>query len=393
MTLLATRNRRQPSRLPFALPWRSLFRLTAAWIVLASPWAIRAQADGIRVVAVDSIRRADPLEAAQPRSVPKPVAESVEKVAGEINRRGGLLGRQLAVVRENDRCEGDEAAAIARRVVERGAHIVIGHVCSSGAIRAAEIYAEAGVVLIATGPRHPRLTGAAGRRGIYRLAGRDDRQAESIATLIAKVIPGARTAIIHSHSRQGRGMADEVRRSAIAANIAPALIATYTAGTKDFAALVGQIVEAKIDVVVFSGQVLEASIILDQASSAGSRIDTAIGTDTMAQDVPPARLVAATSEFLVMLPWPGQMPAVGAGTRPGDASPDSARLIAVAAVELWAQAVDHARSLALDGVIEGLKRPASATGVGAIHFDDKGDAVVPSFLPHVWREGRWQLWK
>jgi branched-chain amino acid transport system substrate-binding protein len=94
-----------------------------------------------------------------------------------------------------------------------------------------------------------------------------------------------------------------------------------------------------------------------------------------------------------MLPWPGQMPAVGAGTRPGDASPDSTRLLAGAAVELWAQAVGRARSLALDGVIAALKTPASATGVGPLRFDDNGDAVVPSFLPHVWREGRWWLRK
>jgi branched-chain amino acid transport system substrate-binding protein len=385
-----TASGRQPSWLPFALRWWFCL-LAFALFALASPAAVRAQGDDIRVVAVDSIRRPDPQEAATQQSVPQPVAESVEKVAGDINRRGGLLGRQLAVVRENDRCEGDEAAAIARRAVGRGAHIVIGHACSSGAIRAAEIYAEAGVVMIATGPRHPRLTGPAGRRGIYRLAGRDDRQAESIATLIATAFPGARMAIIHSQSRQSRGMADEVRRSAIAANIPPALVATYAAGTKDYATLVGQMVEAKINLVVFSGQVLEASIILDQARGAGSRIDTAIGTDTMAEDAPPARLVAATREYLVMLPWPGQMPGVGAGTRPGDASPDGVRLLAVAAAELWAKAVGHARSLALDGVVEAMKTPARATEVGTIRFDDKGDAVVPSFLPHVWREGRWQV--
>jgi branched-chain amino acid transport system substrate-binding protein len=391
VTLHLTSIGRQPSWLPSAFLASLPGVLIAAAIALAPFSAAQAEDRDIRVVAVDSSRVTDPQEGAEPQAVPSPVGESVEKIAHDINRRGGLLGRQLAVVRENDRCEGDEAVAIARRVVERGAQIVVGHVCSSGAIRAAEIYAEAGVVMIATGPRHPRLTAPAGRRGIHRLAGRDDRQAESIVTLIATAFSRARMAIIHDQSVQGRGMADEVRRSAVAANIAPALVAAYSAGTKDYEALVGQIIDAKIDLVVFSGEALEASIILDQARSAGSRIETAIGTDTMAADAPPARLVAATREFLVMLPWPGQSPGVVAGTRPGDARPESARLLAGAAAELWARAIGHARSLALDSVIEALKLPASATGIGTIHFDDKGDAVVPSFVPHVWREGRWQL--
>jgi branched-chain amino acid transport system substrate-binding protein len=383
------RNERQPSRLPFALLWR-FGLLMLAFTVIGRPAAVSAEADDIRVVAVDSIRVPDP-SADGRASVPHPVADAIDDLARDINMRGGLLGRRLAVTHEDDRCEGDEAVAVATRAVDRKAHVVIGHACSSGAIRAAAIYAEARIVMIATGPRHPRLTSPAGRSGIYRLAGRDDRQAESIATLIATAFPAARTAIVHDQSLQGRGMADEIRRSAMAANAAPLLVAAYIAGTKDYSTLVAQIVEAKIDLVVFCGQPLEASIILDQARGAGARIETAIGTDTFAADAPPARLLAATREVLVMLPWPGQDPEVGAGAGIGDTRPRNTHSIGGAALDIWAQAVGKARSLAVESVAEALKMPANAVGVGTIRFDDKGDAVVPSFLPHVWRENRWQV--
>jgi branched-chain amino acid transport system substrate-binding protein len=198
-------------------------------------------------------------------------------------------------------------------------------------------------------------------------------------------------AIVHDQSLQGRGMADEIRRSAIAAKVAPLLVVDYIAGTKDYAALVAQIIEAKIDLVVFPGQPLEASIILDQVRSAGGKIETAIGTDVLAADAPPTRLLAATREFLVMLPWTGQVPGVGAGAGVGDASLDTVGTLAGAALETWAQAVNHAHSLALDGVADALKLPVTTAGVGTIRFDDKGDAVVSSFLPHVWRDESWQL--
>lgn len=389
MTLPATRNERQPARLPFALMWR-LCLLAVAFTSLASPPAVRAEADDIRVVAVDSIRFTIPSANGSPNSL-HPVGDAVDDVARDINTRGGVLGRRLAVTHENDRCEGDEAAAVATRAIDIKAHVVIGHACSSGAIRAAAIYAAGDIVMIATGPRHPRLTSPNGRRGIYRLAGRDDRQAESIATLIATAFPGARTAIVHDQSLQGRGMADEIRRSAVADNAAPLLVADYVAGTKDYASLVAQLVEAKIDLVIFSGQPIEASILLDQARDAGASIGTAVGIDTFAAEAPPARLLAATRDLLVMLPWPGQIRDVGAGAGVGDGSSERAPTLAGAALEIWAQAVVKAGSLGLDGVAEALRMPASAVGIGTIRFDDKGDAVVPSFLPHVWRDGRWKL--
>lgn len=380
---------RQPSWLPFVL-CGALLRMAVALIALAAPVAVQAQDDEIRVVAVDSSRVFDPDGPDARKPVPQPIRDGVEEVVGAINELGDrLLGRRLAVTYENDRCEADEAAAIATRAVEQKAHVVIGHVCSSGAIRAAAIYADAGIVMIATGPRHPRLTGPTGRRGIFRLAGRDDRQAESIATLIATTYPAARMAIVHDQSLQGRGMADDIRRSAIAAKVAPLLVAPYISGTKDHAALVFQLMEANIDLVVFPGQPLEASMIVDQVRSAGGKIETVIGTDVLAADAPPARMIAATREFLVMLPWTGRE--FGLSLTPPNPPRPAEHLLAVAAIEIWTSAVVHVRSLDAESVSAALRKLGSTTVVGPVLFDDKGDAVVPSFLPHVWKEGRWQV--
>ena len=128
-------------------------------------------------------------------------------------------------------------------------------------------------------------------------------------------------------------------------------------------------------------------MILDQADRAGARIATAIGTDVLAADRPPARLLAAVDAFLVMLPWPGT--GEGAG---GEKSESTAHELAAAALEVWVAAVVESGSLALDRVTGMLEASAHPTCVGAVRFDAKGDAVVPSYLPHVWRDGRWQAW-
>ncbi|MFN3743665.1 MAG: branched-chain amino acid ABC transporter substrate-binding protein [Hyphomicrobiaceae bacterium] len=378
---------RQPSRLPFGL----LRLLQCACVALAalSPAPAMAQAADrdIVIMAVDSSRVPE-ADSTGLQAAPHPVGEGVEEVARHLNAQGGLLGRRLRVARENDRCEAEEAAAIAARAAAEHVDLIIGHICASGAIRAAEIYAAAGIVMIATGPRHPRLTRPAGRRGVHRLAGRDDRQGESIAALIATSFPAARVAIIHDRSLQGRGMADEIRRSAIAAQISPVLVATYTSSTKNYAHLVGELAAARVNLVVFPGQLFEASMILDQADRAGARIATVIGTDVLAAEAPPARLLAAVDDFLVMLPWPGMGRSAQEPTRES-----VARALAGAALEAWSAAIIEAGDTAPDRVSDSLRGRAHATRVGAVQFDARGDAVVPSYLPHVWRHGRWQAWR
>lgn len=380
---------RQPPRLPFGFlcAQRIACLLVALAVAAGAPATARAGEGEIVVMAVDSSRT--PVSEDRGRGAPpRPVAEGVAEAVRALNERGGILGRHLRIVDEDDQCLGDEATAVAGRAVAQGVDVVIGHVCPSGAIRAAEIYAAAGIVMIATGPRHPRLTGSTGRRGIHRLAGRDDRQADSIAALIAASFPAARVAIVHDRSLQGRGMAEEIRRSAAVAKVMPVLVATYVSGAKDHAALVAELAASRADLVVFPGQAFETSMILDQARRAGTRIATAIGTDILAADAPPARLLAAVDTFLVMLPWPGMDVA-----RHQAASEGGARDLAGAAVEAWATALLEAGGPVPDRVAATLRERAHATRLGAVRFDDRGDALVPSYVPHVWRDHEWHAWR
>jgi len=365
-----------------------MLRVLGLLAVLTTPaghTALAQSPDGdVVIMAVDSSRLPEP-DGTSNRVAPRPVGAGVEAVARDINSKGGLLGRRLRVVHENDQCEAEAAAVIAQRGIAERVDVVIGHTCSSGAIKAAALYAGAGKIMIATGPRHPRLTSPVAPSGIFRLAGRDDRQDESIPMLIAATFPASRVAIVHDRSLQGRGMAEEIRRSMIAAQVPPTLVASYRSGTKDYAALVAELSTAKVDLAVFVGQPFEASMILDQAVQAGLRIATAIGADVLAAETPPARLLAAVDTFLVMLPWPGK----GRVTT----KESTEQLLAGAALEVWAAAVAEAGSLDGDRVGAALRGPARTTRAGALRFDLKGDAVVPSYVPHAWRDGGWQAWQ
>lgn len=129
-------------------------------------------------------------------------------------------------------------------------------------------------------------------------------------------------------------------------------------------------------------------MMLDQANRAGTRITTAIGTDVLGAEAPPQRLLAAVDAFLVMLPWPGLI----ADGREHSIE-DVSRELAGAALEVWAAAIIEAGDRASERVSAAFRERAYPTRLGAVRFDAKGDAVVPSYVPHTWRDGRWQVWR
>ena len=58
----------------------------------------------------------------------------------QINAKGGVDGKMLEAVEYDDVCEPKQAVAVANKVVNDGVKFVIGHLCSSSAQPASDIY-------------------------------------------------------------------------------------------------------------------------------------------------------------------------------------------------------------------------------------------------------------
>ena len=58
-------------------------------------------------------------------------------------------------------------------------------------------------------------------------------------------------------------------------------------------------------------------------------------------------------------------------------------------MQVWAQAVENAKSLDLDAVIASLRTDHFNTVLGPIGFDEKGDLKAQSWVWYVWRGGEY----
>ena len=82
----------------------------------------------------------------------------VELLANDLNASGGLLGKKVRIVVEDDGSDPKVSALAAQRIVSRGVVAVIGTYGSSITEASQSIYNESKIIQVATGSTLDRLT-------------------------------------------------------------------------------------------------------------------------------------------------------------------------------------------------------------------------------------------
>jgi len=81
-----------------------------------------------------------------------------DMAVADINKAGGVLGKQLELSIGDDACDPKQAVAVANDLVSKGVVFVAGHFCSSSSIPASKVYAEEGVLMMTPASTNPKLT-------------------------------------------------------------------------------------------------------------------------------------------------------------------------------------------------------------------------------------------
>lgn len=288
-----------------------------------------------------------------------------------------LFGLPLRTIEVSDDCTRAGAEVIARALVSKGPAVVIGHLCAVAAIATAPIYAAAGILFIATGVRHPRLTEQRAGSLVFRMAGREDRLAHDAVAYLRAALPDAPLAILHDRAVESVGIADAVDKAATAAGRKPVLREAYVSAEVSYDALAARVKASGTGVVFMPGQTVELGILLQRLDALDVK-PKVLASERFAVPGLESALGQHAADVTVLLPWPGP-------------SPDDVSLphrLGVAAAEAWARAALRS------GAVEGARVAAALTGaphptaLGPVRFDAKGDAEVPSYIPHAFRDGR-----
>jgi branched-chain amino acid transport system substrate-binding protein len=315
-----------------------------------------------------------------------------ELAAADLNAAGGVLGEPVQLITVDDFRSPEQAVAAARKLVSEGVTLVIGHYCSHASIPASEVYEEAGMLQISPASTNPQLT-ELGRANVFRVVSRDDTNGVAAGNYLADHYADQPIAILHDGTIFGQGLADETRKQLDRRGVREALLRAYVPGGNNYSAEIAALQEAGITVCFVGGYHTEIALLARTAHDRGYPLQLVAGLSLASEDFGLLAGEAAEGTLFIEYTDPrGRVEAlpVVERFRAAGFEPEGYTLLSYGAVQVWAQAVQQAGTLALDAVIRVLREQEFDTVLGPIDFDDKGDLTEQNPLWYVWRGGAYQ---
>ena len=187
----------------------------------------------------------------------------------ELNAAGGVLGRKIEVISEDNQSKSGESATVAKKLLSRDKVIaILGEVTSGRTLEVAPLAQSAKIPLIASGATNPAVT----QKGdyVFRVCFIDDFQGTVMAKFARDTLKLKRVAILSSvSSAQSVGLAKYFRERFTSASTVIAAEQKYSEGDKDFRAQLTAIKAAGADGIFVPGYYAEAALICKQARDLG----------------------------------------------------------------------------------------------------------------------------
>ncbi|HVI74024.1 MAG TPA: branched-chain amino acid ABC transporter substrate-binding protein, partial [Anaeromyxobacteraceae bacterium] len=196
--------------------------------------------------------------------------KNVELLVDEVNAKGGVAGKQVQLVIEDDGGDPRTASLAAQRLATQGVVAVVGTYGSAVTEATQNIFDEAGIVQVANGSTAVRLT-EKGLKNFLRTCPRDDEQGRVGAALLEKM--GAKKiALLHDSSAYSKGLADEINALLKAKKMNVVFFDALTPKEQDYSAILTRLKAAGPDVVFFTGYYPEAGLLLKQKKQMGWKV-------------------------------------------------------------------------------------------------------------------------
>jgi branched-chain amino acid transport system substrate-binding protein len=313
-----------------------------------------------------------------------PTVRAAELVVEAINAKGGVLGRPVELLIEDDVCKPEVATNTATKLVSDGAVVVVGHVCSGATKAALGIYNDAGIIVMSPSATNPGLTQSGDYPNFYRTIASDDLQAKLGADYTVNTLGAKKVAVLHDKGDYGKGYAEFAKKYLEAINgVEVTLFEGVTPGAVDYSAIVQKVGRSGAEAVIFGGYHPEASKIVTQMKK--KKMDIFFVSDDGVKDVTFIKVAGDFSEGVYasgpmdVSDLPMYQEAVAAHKAKHNEEPGAFFKEGYAATIALLNAIEKAGSTESAAIEKVLRNEFVDTTVGKISFDAKGDAIGVGF--------------
>jgi branched-chain amino acid transport system substrate-binding protein len=190
----------------------------------------------------------------------------------EINAAGGVLGRPLELITEDDRSVTEEARSAAQKLLQRDRVVaLLGEVASSRSLAAAPEAQRARIPMISPASTNPKVTEVGDY--VFRACFIDPFQGAVMARFAAQELGARRVAILLDYKQDySVGLADYFRRTF--RELGGEIVADerYTSGDIEFRAQLTTLRAASPDAIFVPGYYTEVGLIAKQARELGIQV-------------------------------------------------------------------------------------------------------------------------
>ena len=197
----------------------------------------------------------------------KSALHGAELAVEQINAKGGVLGRKLALVVYDDQAKADQAQLIANRLLGEGVKIVISGSYSAPTRAAAGIFQQAKIPYISAYAIHPDITRAGDY--VFRTSFMGEVQGRAGAKLVGDVLKKKRVTMINLNNDFGQALGAGFKEAAPKFGIQ--IVSEYNYGMSDrqFGSIVASVKRDNPDVIYASGYFFTAGPLVSQLRAGG----------------------------------------------------------------------------------------------------------------------------
>ena len=203
-----------------------------------------------------------------------PELNAAKLVVEKVNAAGGINGKMVEIVQQDDQCKSDLGINAATKIVADDVRIVMGHTCSGPTKAALPIYNDKKIISVSPSATSPELTQSGSYPYFFRTTPSDDAQARLGADFALQALGAKKIAILHDKGDYGKGYAEFVRQFIKEAGGAEVVFFEgITPGGMDYSSVVQKIGRSGADTLIFGGYYPEASKLITNIKTRGLKIN------------------------------------------------------------------------------------------------------------------------
>ncbi len=198
--------------------------------------------------------------------------EGIELAAEEINAQGGINGRQIVIIHEDDEGTPQKAVSALNKLIKQNkVKAIVGATLSSTTLACAPIAEKNKVVLLTPSAQSPKITYAGDF--IFRLFPSSSIEGKYLAN-VARRLKVRRPAVLYINNDYGLGLKEVVIKELQKNEVFFPVVETYDPMNTNFRSYIEKVHRANADVLLLLGYPKDMALVLKQMHELGLKIKT-----------------------------------------------------------------------------------------------------------------------